>query len=111
MVVKNLLKVRHIPFSLSFSRSCRHRLSSQRAVGMIFISCDAWLAGNGIDLLGVLAFFRERDGHGGYKTSVMPLDFIPYVVFLPCLPVSSLTRPALFAGSSRATPPPTSGKC
>ncbi|GAA5919993.1 hypothetical protein JCM6882_004861 [Rhodosporidiobolus microsporus] len=38
---------------------------SKRAVGAIYLGADAWLAANGVDLLGIVAFFKEKKEGGG----------------------------------------------
>ncbi|GAA5973552.1 hypothetical protein JCM21900_000399, partial [Sporobolomyces salmonicolor] len=49
------------------------------AYGTIYLALDAWTAPNGIEVLGVLAFFKTKAGSTKLVEHVVPLDFIVLV--------------------------------
>ncbi|GAA5944253.1 hypothetical protein JCM1841_001242, partial [Sporobolomyces salmonicolor] len=50
-----------------------------RAYGAIYLALDAWTAPNGVEVLGVLAFFKTKAGTTELLEHVVPLDFIALV--------------------------------
>ncbi|GAA5955316.1 hypothetical protein JCM21900_003042 [Sporobolomyces salmonicolor] len=50
-----------------------------RTYGAIYLALDAWTAPNGIEVLGVLAFFKTKAGSTELLEHVVPLDFIALV--------------------------------
>ncbi|GAA5881865.1 hypothetical protein JCM1840_006821 [Sporobolomyces johnsonii] len=51
----------------------------ERAVGGIYLALDAWTSPNGVEVLGVLAFFKTKVGKGELKHDVVPVSFQPLV--------------------------------
>ncbi|GAA5926011.1 hypothetical protein JCM1841_006788, partial [Sporobolomyces salmonicolor] len=47
-----------------------------RAYGAIYLALEAWTAPNGVEVLGVLAFFKTKAGTTELLEHVVPLDFI-----------------------------------
>ncbi|GAA5947838.1 hypothetical protein JCM1841_001583, partial [Sporobolomyces salmonicolor] len=47
--------------------------------GAIYLALDAWTAPNGVEVLGVLAFFKTKVGTTELLEHVVPLDFIVLV--------------------------------
>ncbi|GAA5938126.1 hypothetical protein JCM1841_007039 [Sporobolomyces salmonicolor] len=50
-----------------------------RAYGAIYLALDTWTAPNGVEVLGVLAFFKTKAGTTELLGHVVPLDFITLV--------------------------------
>ncbi|GAA5946145.1 hypothetical protein JCM1841_001307, partial [Sporobolomyces salmonicolor] len=50
-----------------------------RAYGAIYLALNAWTAPNGVEVLGVLAFFKTKAGTTELLEHVVPLDFIALV--------------------------------
>ncbi|GAA5942521.1 hypothetical protein JCM1841_004508, partial [Sporobolomyces salmonicolor] len=48
--------------------------------GTIYLALDAWTAPNGVEVLGVLAFFKTKVGSTKLLEHVVPLDFIAEVL-------------------------------
>ncbi|GAA5972308.1 hypothetical protein JCM21900_006394 [Sporobolomyces salmonicolor] len=52
---------------------------SKRSVGGVYLALDAWTSPNGVEVLGVLAFFKTKAGKGELKDHVVPVAFKPLV--------------------------------
>ncbi|GAA5919389.1 hypothetical protein JCM5296_000211, partial [Sporobolomyces johnsonii] len=50
-----------------------------RAFGGIYLAMDAWTAPNGVEVLGILAFFKTKTRAGEFADHVVPLSFTPLV--------------------------------
>ncbi|GAA5881427.1 hypothetical protein JCM1840_002887, partial [Sporobolomyces johnsonii] len=50
-----------------------------RAFGGIYLAMDAWTSPNGVEVLGILAFFKTKAGKGELKDQVAPIAFVPLV--------------------------------
>ncbi|GAA5907401.1 hypothetical protein JCM5296_002186 [Sporobolomyces johnsonii] len=50
-----------------------------RAFGGIYLALDAWTSPNGVEVLGILAFFKTRESKGKIEDHVVPVKFAPLV--------------------------------
>ncbi|GAA5885455.1 hypothetical protein JCM1840_003350, partial [Sporobolomyces johnsonii] len=51
----------------------------KRAFGAIYLALDAWTAPNGVEVLGILAFFKTKERNLELKERVVPIDFVALV--------------------------------
>ncbi|GAA5867171.1 hypothetical protein JCM1840_001508 [Sporobolomyces johnsonii] len=52
----------------------------ERAFGAIYLAVDAWTSPSGVEVLGIVAFFKTTEGKGKPKDHVVPLTFVKGVV-------------------------------